>query len=121
MTSRDFTYVENIIQANIMAAIQGDSNKNMVYNIGAGGRTTLNKLIDMIEDAFRSSGINVEKKIEYVNFRAGDVRHSQACINKAQTRLSYQPTVNIEQGIKRVVNWYLNHAKNQESIDGKRR
>lgn len=107
-TSRDFCYVENAIQANILAATSSSSEAvNQVYNIALGDRTTLNELFAMIRDATREEMQNTnDYHPEYHPFREGDVRHSQADISKAKQLLCYSPEFKINDGILKTVKWY---------------
>lgn len=106
-TSRDFCYIDNVVQINILAATASDDARGEVYNVAVGGRTTLNTLFDEIKVSLKS--INVETEIEpkYRDFRAGDVRHSQADISKSKKLLNYNPEYKIKEGIRLAVNWYV--------------
>ena len=107
-TSRDFCFIENTVQANILAATtQNDEAKNQVYNVAVGDRTTLNDLFNAIKAALNENGVTYTKEPVYREFRAGDVRHSQASIEKIKKIFNYQPSHKIEDGIKIAVNWYL--------------
>lgn len=107
-TSRDFCFIENTVQANILAATtQNDEAKNQVYNVAVGDRTTLNDLFNAIKAALNENGVTYTKEPVYRDFRAGDVRHSQASIEKIKLNLSYQPSHTISIGIKKAVNWYV--------------
>ena len=106
-TSRDFNFIENAVQANILAATATDNAKNQVYNVAVGGRTTLNTLFDALKDNLSSNDVSYNKAPVYRDFRAGDVRHSQADISKIQTLLGYDPQFNIMQGIKKTMPWYV--------------
>ena len=82
-TSRDFCFIDNTVQANILAATtQDDDAKNQVYNVAVGDRTTLNDLFDAIKSALNDNGVRYDKSPVYLDFRAGDVRHSQADVSK---------------------------------------
>lgn len=106
-TSRDFCYVANAVQANLLSATTSKPDaKNQVYNVAVGDRTTLNDLFFLIRDNLKTSGVNPNIKPAYRDFRAGDVRHSQADILKAQTLLGYEPTHNIGQGVQMAMPWY---------------
>jgi len=105
-TSRDFCYIDNVVQANILAALAGEDAQNEIYNVGVGGRTTLNQLYSMIETSLTDLGVEVEGEPVYQDFRAGDVRHSQADIGKAERLLGFQPTHDVEAGIKMAMPWY---------------
>lgn len=111
-TSRDFCFIENTVQANILAAtVQNDEAKNQVYNVAVGDRTTLNDLFNAIKAALNENGVTYTKEPVYRDFRAGDVRHSQASIEKIHSRLIYQPTHKISQGISLAMTWYVKHLK----------
>ena len=106
-TSRDFNFIENAVQANILAATATDDAKNNVYNVAVGGRTTLNKLFAALKENLGTNGVTYNKDPVYRDFRAGDVRHSQADITKIQTLLGYEPQFNIIQGIGKAMPWYV--------------
>ncbi|MFC6382322.1 NAD-dependent epimerase/dehydratase family protein [Psychrobacter glacincola] len=106
-TSRDFNFIENAIQANILAATANSNAKNQVYNVAVGGRTTLNTLFKALQENLITNGIDYNQVPVYRNFREGDVRHSQADISKIQTRLGYDPQFNIIQGIGKAMPWYV--------------
>lgn len=106
-TSRDFNFIENAVQANILAATANDDAKNNVYNVAVGGRTTLNTLFAALKENLSTNGVTYNKKPVYRDFRAGDVRHSQADIVKIQTLLCYDPQFNIIQGIEKAMPWYV--------------
>jgi len=111
-TSRDFCYIENTVQMNILAATASDEVKDQVYNVAVGDRTTLNTLFAAIRQALLSEGAEVNQlQPEYRDFRAGDVRHSQADIAKAQRLLGYAPQYRIEQGIAEAMGWYVKFCK----------
>ena len=106
-TSRDFNFIENAVQANILAATANDEAKNQVYNVAVGGRTTLNTLFAALKENLGTNGVTYNKDPVYRDFRAGDVRHSQADISKIQTLLGYDPQFNIIQGIEKAMPWYI--------------
>lgn len=110
-TSRDFCYVANVIQLNLLAAVADDEFKNHVYNVAVGERTTLNHLIELIRDGLSHHGINSSSKISYGEFRAGDVMHSQAEISKAIKCLKYIPSHTIFQGLEEAMPWYIKLLK----------
>ncbi len=111
-TSRDFNFIENAVQANILAATANDGAKNQVYNVAVGGRTTLNTLFDALKEHLATNGVSYTKAPVYRDFRAGDVRHSQADITKIQTLLGYDPQFNIIQGIAKAMPWYVQFLSN---------
>ncbi len=105
-TSRDFCFIDNVVQANILAAMAGSEAQGEVYNVGVGDRTTLNELHEMIRTSLENLGIDVLEQPTHQEFRAGDVRHSQADIGKAKRLLGYQPTHIVAQGIETAMPWY---------------
>ena len=106
-TSRDFCYVSNVVQANILAATTRNTEAvNQVYNIAVGGRTTLNDLYMQLKKNLLISHPHLkDAQAVYREFRMGDVRHSLACIDKARNRLGYQPTKSFEQGLGVLIKW----------------
>ena len=111
-TSRDFCYIANTVQANILAATSTDSESiNQVYNVAVGDRTTLNKLFEEIQEALKEYGIQYTKKCTYREFRDGDVRHSQADVRKANRILGYEPDFTIKGGLKEAMPWYVKFIK----------
>jgi UDP-N-acetylglucosamine 4-epimerase len=107
-TSRDFCFVENAVQANILAATADDAGKNQVYNVALGDRTSLNTLFDSLKIALKANSVNYDKSAIYQDFRAGDVLHSQADISKAKNLLGFEPEFKIQQGIDKAMPWYIN-------------
>ena len=108
-TSRDFCYIENTVQINLLAATtDNDKALDQVYNVALNDRTSLNDLYMMIEDRLvqRTKNLKREKPI-YRDFRAGDVRHSLADISKAQQLLNYQPKYKIDKGLDESMDWYV--------------
>ncbi|EIO4059126.1 Vi polysaccharide biosynthesis UDP-N-acetylglucosaminuronic acid C-4 epimerase TviC [Vibrio vulnificus] len=105
-TSRDFCYIDNVVQMNLLAATAADEAKDEVYNVAVGDRTTLNDLYFAIKSALNENGIAVKGEPIYREFRAGDVRHSQADVSKAVGKLSYQHTHRIIDGISEAMPWY---------------
>lgn len=110
-TSRDFCFIENTVQMNILAATAPDEAKDEVYNVAVGDRTTLNTLFDSLKDTLAENDVKYIEEPTYRDFRAGDVRHSQADISKAKSKLGYQPQFNIQQGIKKAMPWYIRFLK----------
>jgi UDP-N-acetylglucosamine 4-epimerase len=108
-TSRDFSFVANIIQANLLAATAQNSDAlNQVYNVAVGDRTTLNDLHGLIKSELvkRMPQLKIASP-EYRDFRAADVRHSLASIDKARALLGYAPTHTITKGIAEAMDWYV--------------
>jgi UDP-N-acetylglucosamine 4-epimerase len=106
--SRDFTYIDNVIQANHLAALAHDQAAvNQVYNVAFGERTTLNDLFDMIRSYIGEFDKNVLGIVPaYGPNRAGDIPHSLASIEKAGRLLGYQPTHSVKSGMKEAILWY---------------
>ncbi|OYV48431.1 MAG: Vi polysaccharide biosynthesis UDP-N-acetylglucosaminuronic acid C-4 epimerase TviC [Candidimonas sp.] len=105
-TSRDFCFVENAVQANILAALAQPEGINQVYNVAYNARTSLNELFDYLARALGNTGVVYDRQPVYADFRAGDVRHSQADISKAKRLLGYEPLHNIVQGLEVAMPWY---------------
>jgi UDP-N-acetylglucosamine 4-epimerase len=107
-TSRDFCFIENVIQINILAATStDDAARNQIYNVAVNGRTSLNTLYGALKSALADNQVTYIKDAVYRDFRAGDVRHSQADISKAATLLGYAPTYDIKQGVAKAMPWYV--------------
>ena len=105
-TSRDFCYIDNAVQANILSACCMDTlAKNQIYNIAVGERTSLNDLHQIISNA-----LNTNSVVHFRDFRSGDVKHSLANIDKAQSLLGYRPTHNVYQGLEKAVSWFLSRS-----------
>ena len=109
-TSRDFCFVENAVQMNILAAVANDSAKDKVYNVAVGDRTSLNDLFRALKNALNENQMNVSTEPTDRDFRAGDVRHSQANIDKARELLDYQPKHMISQGMDETMDWYAERS-----------
>ena len=112
-TSRDFCYIDNTVQINLLAATtDNDEATDQVYNVALNDRTSLNKLYKMIEERLIQRTEELEKKDPvYRDFRVGDVRHSQANIDKAQALLDYQPKYMISEGMDEAIDWYVESIK----------
>ena len=107
-TSRDFCFIENTVQANLLAATaQNPDAVNQVYNVAVSGRTTLNSLFAELQAALATQGVHYAKAPVYRDFRAGDVRHSQADIGKAQRLLGYAPLWDLRAGVAQAMPWYI--------------
>lgn len=106
-TSRDFCFVENAIQANLLAAVAEPGSRNEVYNVAVGDRTSLNDLYRALQEALAENGKPYANAAVYRDFRAGDVRHSQADIGKAESKLGYAPQYRIAEGIAKAMPWYI--------------
>ncbi len=115
-TSRDFCYIDNTVQANLLAATsQTEGAANQVYNVAVGDRTTLNELYTEIRDLLSPRFPHLkDKQPVYRDFRPGDVRHSLADISKARERLGYEPTHRIGEGLKEAMDWYVEDLSQSE-------
>ena len=106
--SRDFTYIDNVIQANLLSLVTTNEKAiNTIYNIAYGDRNTLNDLMGYLKEylsEFDSEISNVE--VIYGPNRAGDIPHSHASVDKAKELLSYNPQFNLQKGLKEAVQWY---------------
>jgi len=108
-TSRDFCYIENAVQANLLAAAANDEEAtNQVYNVAVGDRTSLNQLFETIRQTLATNDVEYQQAPVYRNFRVGDVRHSLADITKAKRLLGYIPSYRIEGGLGEAMDWYVN-------------
>jgi nucleoside-diphosphate-sugar epimerase len=103
--SRDFTYVDNAVQANLKAAEMGPSGGE-TYNVACGGAVTVNELFRLIRKLTGREGIEPV----YDEARKGDVRHSLADIDKAKATFGYDPAVGLEEGLRRTVEWYQENS-----------
>lgn len=106
-TSRDFCYVTNAVQANLLAGCAAEDAKDQVYNVAVGDRTTLNQLFAVLRDALQTDGVSPAAQPTYRGFRVGDMRHSQADIGKARSLLGFEPTHHIAAGIAETMPWYV--------------
>lgn len=103
--SRDFTYISNVVAANLNACT-ADGAPGEVINIGGGDQTTINRLVSILSDI-----TGVEAKVEHIGPQAGDVRHSLAAIEKARELLGFEIGVGLREGLENTVKWYASAAK----------
>ena len=107
-TSRDFCYIENVIQANLLAATcQQKKGLNQVYNVAVGDRNSLNELFNILKQELIPHKIQYDIEPIYRDFRPGDVRHSQADISKIKNLLGYSPEYNLLNGIRESLPWFV--------------
>lgn len=108
-TSRDFCFIDNCVQANILAATADEAAADQVYNVAFGERTSLNELYHLIQErvATRHPAAAQAEPV-YRDFRAGDVRHSLADIGKANRLIGYHPAYSVRDGLDKAAQWYLN-------------
>lgn len=99
-TSRDFCYIDNVVQINILAATCDTLEKNEVFNVAVGGQTSLKQLIELIKENLRQNSFT---DIVYRDFRTGDVRHSKASIEKAKSQLGYDPQYDMRSGLRKLL------------------
>lgn len=106
-TSRDFCFIQNVVQANLLAAVKQQAGQAEVVNVAVNDRTSLNQLFHYLQQELANNGVSYDIPAHYADFRAGDVRHSQADISKAGRLFGYQPTQNIQQGLALAMPWYI--------------
>jgi UDP-N-acetylglucosamine/UDP-N-acetylgalactosamine 4-epimerase len=107
-TSRDFCYIENVVSANILSAIHPKLNKpHVVFNVACGDRTSLNELFHAIADEIKDVNPDIKPEVEYLQFRAGDIRHSHADISKISNEIGYLPIILSTEGLKFTVLSFL--------------
>ena len=110
-TSRDFCFVDNVIQVNLLAAtVQNPEALNQVYNVALNDCTTLNQLYEMMKDQLQVRFPHLQHhRPQYADYREGDVRHSQADISKVRRLLGFEPSHRIAPGLKQAMDWYVDH------------
>lgn len=128
-TSRDFTFVQNAIQANLLAATVAERDPkdgadphpalNQVYNMAVGDRTTLNDLFRLIRDTLVPYGVASDIQPTYRDFRAGDVRHSLADVGKAQALLGYEPSHRLAEGVAVAMPWYVERQNQSDAVSAR--
>ncbi len=117
-TSRDFCYIDNAVEANILSALtENPDAKGQVYNVALHDQTSLNDLFQLIKEAIekRIKGIHIHQP-EYRDYRAGDVRHSLANIDKARSLLGYEPQYRIHQGLELAMDWYISDLRDEIKV-----
>jgi len=112
-TSRDFCYVDNVVQANVLAAFADKEACKSFYNIALGDTTSLKNLYRLLATELTALGVTPRpaEEPEFAAFRAGDIRHSLANISRAKKLLGFEPSIRAEEGFKRTVQAY--HAEFQ--------
>jgi UDP-N-acetylglucosamine 4-epimerase len=111
-TSRDFCFIENVVQMNLLSATANSDEKDEIYNVAVGDRTSLNELYKLISDGISVCNNNETAKPIYSDFRAGDVLHSQADISKACRKLGYGRVIKMKDGIHKTLHWYVERNLN---------
>ncbi len=111
--SRDFTYIDNVVQMNELAMLSDNpAATNTVYNTAYGDRTTLNQMVTLLKDYLSKFDSKIaEVEIVYGPNRAGDIPHSLASIDKAKRLLHYHPNYSFSEGLKEAVDWYWHNLK----------
>ncbi|MCY7271489.1 MAG: SDR family oxidoreductase [Sphingomonas bacterium] len=109
-TSRDFCYIANAVQANILAALAPDDAQGEIYNVAVGERTSLNQLFGLLRDGLGEHQLHYARDPAYADFRSGDARHSQADISKARDRLGYRPGFDLAAGLRAALPYYLGRS-----------
>ncbi len=111
--SRDFTYIDNVIQMNELAmTTQNPAAVNTVFNTAYGDRNTLNNLVDYLKEFLSAYNPKIaDVAIDYGPNRAGDIPHSLASIDKAKTLLGYDPKFSLQQGLKEAIDWYWENLR----------
>ena len=121
-TSRDFCYVDNAVQANLLAAMAPVAAGSAIYNVAVNDATTLNQLFARLKTILSGHGVTAIMEPLYTPFRAGDVHHSQADVSKAMRELGYAPAYRIDAGLAAAVPWYREHlgspAPGAEVVEG---
>ena len=119
-TTRDFCYVANAVQANLLAALTQDSRAlNQVYNIAVGESTSLNELFEILRDLLKDAHVSLHASHPvHRAFRDGDVRHSRADIAKARRLLGYDPTHTVSTGLREALSWYVSRFSGTPKMAG---
>jgi len=109
--SRDFTYIDNVVQINLRALKVNDANAiNQVYNVACGERTTINQLAEYLKEYLSALDPEIKNvEIKHGPNRMGDIPHSLASIDKAKKHLGYEPQFSVQEGLKKAVHWYWNN------------
>jgi UDP-N-acetylglucosamine 4-epimerase len=114
-TSRDFCYIDNAVQANILAATNISQNEAKIFNVAVGDRTSLNELFQILKSNLNQYQVIYDKEPKHLDFRAGDVMHSQASIKKIIDELGYSPQFNVSRGIKECIPWYIKNSQDSNN------
>ncbi len=113
LTSRDFCFIDNTVQANLLAALAPDEIQGQVFNVAVGERNTLGELFAMLRSQLAQYQVHYDMPPITGEFRPGDVRHTQADIGKARDMLGFAPTHSVHEGIKAAMPWYLDAHQQQ--------
>jgi UDP-N-acetylglucosamine 4-epimerase len=115
-TSRDFCYVDNVVQANLLSSCAPQTAQNEIYNVAVGTRTSLNELFVKLQSCLALHQVRYELPPQHMASRPGDVRHSLADISKATQRLGYAPTETIDSGIAKIIPWYIERFRSDREM-----
>jgi UDP-N-acetylglucosamine/UDP-N-acetylgalactosamine 4-epimerase len=116
-TSRDFCFIANAVQANILAAMSSNTAAvNEVFNVAVGVQNSLKRLFELLKVSFKAESHSYDLEPIFNAFRAGDVRHSLADVGKASQMLGYLPKVKLSQGVNRLVRWWID-PKNKSQLN----
>jgi UDP-N-acetylglucosamine 4-epimerase len=116
-TSRDFCFIANAVQANILAAMSNNPEAiNQVFNVAVGEQNSLKRLFELLYTSFKAESHTYDLEPIFKEFRAGDVRHSLADVDKANKLLGYIPEIKLSQGVNRLVRWWL-EPKNKPQLN----
>ena len=108
--SRDFTFIDNVVQANILAIWAKEESNNQIYNVACGKRKSLNQLFNIIKKSAIDLGVSCGRtRPVFGQSRSGDIPHSLASIEKARKLLKYEPLVQFDEGVKKTIKWHLNN------------
>ena len=109
-TSRDFCFIDNVVQANLLAATAEKNAANQVYNVAVGEQTTLLQLFKLLREALVAYHVNYEQELNFRDFRNGDIKYSLADTSFAKKNIGYLPEYLIKSGIEKAMPWYVEHA-----------
>jgi UDP-N-acetylglucosamine/UDP-N-acetylgalactosamine 4-epimerase len=109
-TSRDFCFIDNVVQGNLLAATADKNAANQVYNVAVGEQTTLLQLFELLREALAKYHINYEQGPKFKSFRDGDIKYSLADTSLAKKNLGYLPEYSVKNGLEKAMSWYVEHA-----------
>ena len=110
-TSRDFCYIENVVQIILLSAFNQVEEGSEIFNVSNGKLTSLNNLLKMIQEIFEENGVKNTLEIEFNEFRKGDILKSQADISKAEKLLKYRPSHNLKEGLTKTIPWFIKNIR----------
>ena len=110
-TSRDFCFIANAVQANLLAALAPDEAQGEIYNVAVGQRTSLNQLFALLRDGLAGHQVHYAREPVHADFRPGDMRHSEADIAKAERMLGYRPAYDVASGLSEALPYYIERVR----------